>query len=138
MTAVLSTTAAPATAADRLRTVLLEDGAVTAAVGVGTVLLAAPLAEELPGSTTVLRALGVLLVVVGADVALAARVRADRLPLAGTVVGELALAWAVGSTAVVLLAGASAPVTAAVLAVAAVSVAFRVTELRLARALRRT
>lgn len=98
---VLTTTPA----AQRLRTVLLEDGVVTAAVG--------------------------------ADVALASRVREDRLALAGTVVGELALGWAVASTAVVLVAGASATVTAAVLAVAAVSVAFGVTELRLARALRR-
>jgi hypothetical protein len=34
----------------RLRTVLLEDGVVTAAVGAAVVALAGPLAEQLPGS----------------------------------------------------------------------------------------
>ena len=101
------------------------------------VAAAGPLAAELPGSPTVLRVLGAVLVVVGVDVALASRVRPERLPLAGTVVGEAALGWAAVSTAVVLLAGAVAAVTASVLAVAAVSVAFGVTELRLVRALRR-
>ena len=142
MTAALSTpVAAPSTAASstaaRLRTVLLEDGVVTAAVGAAVVVAAGPLAADLPGSPTVMRVLGAVLVVVGLDVALASRVRLERLPLAGTVVGEAALAWAVGSTAVVLLAGAGAAVTASVLVVAAVSVAFGLTELRLARALRR-
>ena len=95
-----------------------------------------PLADELPGSTTVLRALGVLLVVVGVDLALASRLRGRRLALAGTVAGELALGWALVSTVVVLAAGAGAAVTAAALAVAAVSAAFGVVQLRLARGLR--
>ncbi len=137
-TAAAPTTAAGRTteAAGRLRTVLLADGAVTAAVGVAALATAGTLATELPGSTTAVRVVAALLVVVGVDVALAARVRSARLALAGTVVGEAALGWAVVSTAVVLVAGASGPVTAAVLAVAAVSVAFGVTELRLARRLR--
>ena len=133
------TTTMPATTTSesRLRTVLREDAAVTAAVSVGVVLAAAPLAEQLPASTTVLRVLGVALVLVAADIALVSRWSGRRLALAGTVVGELALAWALASVAVVALARPAAVVTAAVLAVAAVTAAFGVTELRLVRSLRR-
>ena len=136
MTTTAPLPAAPTRTADRLRAVLLEDAAVTAAVGAGVVVAAAPLADELPGSTTVLRVLGVLLVVVGVDVALMARARGRRLATVGTVVGELALAWAVVSTAVALLAGAGGAVLVAVLVVAAGTLPFGVTELRLAGRLR--
>lgn len=133
-TAAISTVAT--TAEQKLRAVLLEDAAVTAAVGLGVVLAAAPLAEQLPGSTTLMRVLGVALVLVGADIALTSRWSGRRLAIAGTVVGELALAWAVASAIIVALARPDAAVTAAVLAVAAVTAVFGVTELRLVRALR--
>lgn len=133
-TAAISTVAT--TAEQKLRAVLLEDAAVTAAVGLGVVLAAAPLAEQLPGSTTLMRVLGVALVLVGADIALTSRWSGRRLTIAGTVVGELALAWAVASAIIVALARPDAAVTATVLIVAAVTAVFGVTELRLVRALR--
>lgn len=121
--------------ADRLRSVLRADAVVTAAVGAAAVLAAGPLAEQV-GTPTVLRAVGVALVVVGADLALLARLSGRRLALAGSVVGELALAWVVG-TAVVLALGLAEPAGAALLVgVAAVTAWFGVTELRLARAVR--
>lgn len=130
-----STVASP-TVEHRLRTVLIEDAAATAAVGLGVLLAAAPLAEQLPGSTTLMRVLGVVLVLVGADIAVASRWSGRRLALAGTVVGELALAWALGSAIVVAVARPDAAVTTALLVVAAVTAVFGVVELRLVRALR--
>jgi hypothetical protein len=138
MTALTASPALTTTDSEsRLRTVLREDALVTAAVGVGVVLAAAPLAGALPGSTTVMRVLGVALIVVGADIALASRWSGRRLALAGTVVAELALAWAVLSTVVVAIWRPGAAVSAAVLVVAAVTLAFGVTELKQVRALRR-
>jgi hypothetical protein len=127
-----ATTAGPQS---RLRSALRADAVVTAAVGAAAVLAAEPLADEV-GTPTVLRVVGIALVVVGADIALLARLSGRRLALAGTVVGELALAWVVG-TAVVLALGLAEPVGAALLvAVAAVTAGFGVTHLRLAKALR--
>ena len=83
-----------------------------------------------------LRVVGAALVVVGVDLALLARLSGRRLALAGTVVGELALAWVLG-TAVVLALGLASPVGAALLVgVGAVTAWFGVTELRLAKAIR--
>jgi predicted acyltransferase len=138
MTALTASPALTTTDSEsRLRNVLREDALVTAAVGVGVVLAATPLADQLPGSTTVMRVLGIALVLVAADIALASRWSGRRLALAGTVVGELALAWAVLSTVVVAIWRPGAAVSAAVLVVAAVTLAFGVTELKLVRALRR-
>ena len=93
------------------------------------------LAEQI-GTTTVLRVVGAALVLVGVDLALLARLSGRRLALAGTVVGELALAWVLG-TAAVLALGLSSPVGAALLVgVAAVTAWFGVTELKLAKAIR--
>ena len=127
-----TTTASPQ---DRLRTVLKADAVVTAAVGAVALLAAEPLAEEM-GTTTVLRVVGAALVLVGVDLALLARLSGRRLALAGTVVGELALAWVLG-TAVVLALGLASPVGAALLVgVAAVTAWFGVTELKLVKAIR--
>jgi hypothetical protein len=132
--ATLSPTAV-SSAADRLRSVLRADAVVTAAVGALAVLAAEPLADQV-STPTVLRVVGVALVLVGADLALLARLSGQRLALAGTVVGELALAWVVG-TAVVLGLGLAEPAGAALLAaVAAVTAWFGITELRLAKAVR--
>lgn len=129
----LSTTAS--TPSDRLRSVLRADAVVTAAVGATAFLAAEPLAEQV-GTPTVIRLLGVALVVVGVDLALLARLSGRRLALAGAVVGELALAWVVG-TAVVLALGLAEPAGVALLVgVAAVTGWFGVTELRLAKAVR--
>ena len=124
-----------ASSQDRLRTVLKADAVVTAAVGAVALLAAEPLADEM-GTTTVLRVVGAALVLVGVDLALLARLSGRRLALAGTVVGELALAWVLG-TAVVLALGLASPVGAALLVgVAAVTAWFGVTELKLAKAIR--
>jgi predicted membrane-bound spermidine synthase len=135
MTTMTTAATTTTTAEGRLRTVLLEDGIVTAGVGIATVLAAGPLADELPGNTLLFRLLGAVFVLAGIDVALTSRWTGRRLRLAGTVVGELALAVAVGGTALVTFTTPSAPVAAAVVAVAAVSAVFGVVELRLARQL---
>lgn len=137
----MTITSAPASSTtrtgDRLRAVLLEDAAVTAAVGVGVgvVVAAQPLADELPGTATAMRVLGALFVVVAVDVALMARTRGRRLATLATVVGELALGWAAVSIVVALAAGASGAALAAVLGVAVASACFGIAELRLARRL---
>jgi hypothetical protein len=120
---------------DRLRSILRADAVVTAGVGAAIVLAAEPLADQV-GTPAVLRVVGIALVVVGADLALLARLSGRRLALAGTVVGELALAWVLG-TAVVLALGLAQPAGAALLVgLAAVTAWFGVTELKLARAVR--
>lgn len=137
MTILASSRSLPTTAPEpRLRAVLLWDAAVTGAVGVGIVLAATPLAAALPGSTTLMRALGIALFLVAADIGFVSRGSGRRLVLAGTVVAELALAWAVLSTVVVAVVRPEASVALATLAVAAITLAFGVTELRLVRASR--
>lgn len=127
--------ATPASVEQRLRTALRADAVVTGAVGAATLLAAVPLAEQV-GTPTVLRVVGAVLLVAAVDIALAARLSGRRLALAGTVVGELALAWVAGTVVVVAL-GVAEPVGVALLgAVAAVTAAFGVTHLRLAKRLR--
>ena len=126
--------ATPASVEQRLRTALRADAVVTGAVGAATLLAAVPLAEQV-GTPTVLRVVGAVLLVAAVDIALAARLSGRRLALAGTVVGELALAWVAGTVVLVAL-GLAEPVGVALLgAVAAVTAAFGVTHLRLAKRL---
>jgi hypothetical protein len=136
MTTMTTAATTTTTAEGRLRTVLLEDGIVTAGVGIATVLAAGPLADELPGNTLLFRLLGAVFVLAGIDVALTSRWTGRRLRLAGTVVGELALLVAVACAVAVAVATPAAAVTVGVLAVAAVSAVFGFVELRLARQLR--
>lgn len=130
MTAV--TTTRPATAEDRLRTVLRADAVVTGAVGVFALLGSPSMYGDVPGWLP--RVVGAVLLFVAADLAIASGWSGTKLRLAGTVCGELALAWVVATVAVLLLADLPTSGTEVLLVVGAATLAFGVTELRLVRA----
>src|SRR6185369_5726084 len=104
-TAMTAVTVSPATTEDRLRSVLLADGVVTA--GVGLVGLLGPSWYAGPGWLA--RAVGAVFLVVGVEVAVLSRGAARRLRLTGLVVAESAFAW----TVTALLATALADMDAA-------------------------
>lgn len=115
-----------------LRLLLLVDGVGTAAVGVGALLLARPLAEQV-GSPAALRSVGALFLVVGAEMVLARRLDGRRLAAAATAFGVVDLAWAVTTTAALPTLDATGTGTAVVLAVAATCLGMGTAKLALAR-----
>ena len=129
----LTTATRSATTEDRLRTVLRADAVVTGGVGLFGLLGSPSMYGDVPGWLP--RAVGALLLLVAVDLAIASRWSGNRLRLAGTVCAELALAWVVGTVAVLLLVDLPAAGTEVLLLVGAATLVFAVLELRLVRSL---
>ena len=119
------------TAADRLRTVLRADALVTG--GVGLLALLGPTSPYGDTAGWLVRAVGAVLLVVAAELLIASRWDGARLRLAGTVFGELALAWVVATVAVLALVDLPTSGREILAVVGLATLAFGVTELRLAR-----
>jgi hypothetical protein len=132
MTTATAPKTVPSTAtAEQLRRVLRVDGVVTA--GVGLVGLLGP--SWYGGPAWVARAVGAAFLLIGIEVALLART--PRIRLLGTVVAELAFAWAVTAVALAELVDMDTAGQEVLIATAVVTLAFGITETRLARALPR-
>lgn len=125
-------TASPATAEDQLRTVLRVDGVVTAALG--AFALFGP--TWYGGPDWVTRGVGVGLLAVGLGVLGWARSRGDSLRTAGVVVADAAFAWVVTLLAVLALVDMDTAGREVVVVTALATLAFGITETRLARRMR--
>lgn len=132
MTTATAPKAVPSTGtAEQLRRVLRVDGVVTA--GVGLVGLLGP--SWYGGPAWVARVVGAAFLLTGIEVALLAKT--PRIRLLGTVVAELAFAWAVTAVALAGLVDMDTAGQEVLIATAVVTLAFGITETRLARALHR-